>query len=642
MSEAGLTQAAKKNGREKKPDRMRERPSSSANPLFADLLGLQDTAGNHAVSSMMQTQPITTPSDQNSLPADVQSLLNGGGGTPLDDATRTFMESRFNHDFSQVRIHSNSLAEKSADALDANAYAIGNSIVFGAGRYRPHTTGGNRLLAHELAHVVQQRQGGAVPETGHAAHAESEAAAVAGQIAAGQSSVSVSQGTGIGIARDPKDPTGLPAATPEDLWRMVQGLRGHDASEPAHSVESAKERTERAKKALAADPDNKKLQKALKKAQNQQSRITRNQTKIDPTGKGKPIGTGYNTYAAIQVVDANGKQVAVGIGKFDGKVHAEEHAMNHLRTQLKGKKVANGRLMVVVDQKVCGSCRGKLKAFAKEFGIKKITAHLPTRTPVGKTTGEVSPKTAARTSVQKDRETKLKTDTILDETPKSKAGKKTPPPTTSDQPKGKKPVTQKPVAKKAAVPKTPKSAKKVSTKPKTIKPKTIKPKTIKPKTSFASKFKRIRLPRSGRLRSMGRGLAGAVAGLLLQWLMAKWMAEIEAEIVQDQIEKLQPDVEAKLQKALEAKSDELVQLFQENPDADIYINISFELHRFQHYDQYGTIESLPIVEIGDVGFTRTPVSDRPRLRMETVACIQQVEVETLTMSDKVPVKELFE
>jgi len=614
MSEAGLTQATKKNGREQKPDQVRERPSSTANPLFADLLALQDTAGNQAVSSLLQPRPAGSPPDTNGLPADAQTLFNGGGGQPLDDTTRSFMESRFHHDFSQVRVHTNSLAEKSAEGLDANAYAVGNHIVFGAGRYRPQTTGGNRLLAHELAHVVQQRQGGAMPGAGDSTPAEAEAAGVAGQIAVGQSSVAVSQGTGVGIARDGKKPGGTPAASPEDLWRMVQGLRGFDAAEPEHSAEAAKERTKKAKEALAANPNNKKLQEALKKAQNQQARIERNRTKIDPSGKGKPIGAGYNTYAAIQVVDAKGNQVAVGIGKFDGKVHAEEHAMNHLKTQLKGKKVANGRLMVVVDQKVCDGCRAKLKTFAKDLGIKKVTAHLPTRTPMGQTTGEVSPKTAARTSVQKGRDTKLKTDTILDETPTGSGSKKTPPPVKTPD----KPAKTQPDPKKTPKP-TPQ---------------------VKPPSS--AKLKRFRLPRSGTLRSMGRSAAGAIASLILQYFLSKWMAEIEADLVQQQIERKMPEIKEKWQKAIEAKSEELVQLFQENPEADIYINVTFELHRYVTAHEGGVVESFPVVEIGDVTFSRTPVSEAPKTEVKTVACIQTVNVQTITTSDKVPVKELFE
>lgn len=71
------------------------------------------------------------------------------------------MESRFGHDFSQVRVHADSRASDSARAINASAYTVGRDLVFQAGRYRPETEAGKRLLAHELTHVVQQ--GGADP-----------------------------------------------------------------------------------------------------------------------------------------------------------------------------------------------------------------------------------------------------------------------------------------------------------------------------------------------------------------------------------------------------------------------------------------------------------------------------------------------
>ena len=69
------------------------------------------------------------------------------------------MESRFGHDFSDVRVHSDERAASRARALDAQAFAVDSNIVFGAGRYRPESPEGRGLLAHELAHVVQQRSG---------------------------------------------------------------------------------------------------------------------------------------------------------------------------------------------------------------------------------------------------------------------------------------------------------------------------------------------------------------------------------------------------------------------------------------------------------------------------------------------------
>lgn len=85
-------------------------------------------------------------------------------GRPLDTATRQLMESRFNHDFSAVRVHADSRAAESARAFDARAYAIGNDLAFADGAYAPQTPEGRYLLAHELAHVVQSKAGSGAAE----------------------------------------------------------------------------------------------------------------------------------------------------------------------------------------------------------------------------------------------------------------------------------------------------------------------------------------------------------------------------------------------------------------------------------------------------------------------------------------------
>jgi len=87
-------------------------------------------------------------------PASVDQTL-ASPGMPLEHSLRQDMEQRFGHDFSRVRVHTGSAAEKSAQALGALAYTAGSDIVFGAGRYEPHTPAGAGLLAHELTHVAQ-------------------------------------------------------------------------------------------------------------------------------------------------------------------------------------------------------------------------------------------------------------------------------------------------------------------------------------------------------------------------------------------------------------------------------------------------------------------------------------------------------
>jgi len=82
-----------------------------------------------------------------------------GSGRPLDAVTCGFFESRFGADLSDVRIHTDRGAADSAQSIDALAYTLGRDLVFAPGRYTPETTEGRRLIAHELAHVLQQNPG---------------------------------------------------------------------------------------------------------------------------------------------------------------------------------------------------------------------------------------------------------------------------------------------------------------------------------------------------------------------------------------------------------------------------------------------------------------------------------------------------
>jgi hypothetical protein len=88
------------------------------------------------------------------LEARVRSLRDGG--RPLSPSVRSFFEPRFGHDFSQVQVHTGVQAAQSAQLANARAFTLGRDIVFGSGQYVPETETGQRLLAHELTHVIQQ------------------------------------------------------------------------------------------------------------------------------------------------------------------------------------------------------------------------------------------------------------------------------------------------------------------------------------------------------------------------------------------------------------------------------------------------------------------------------------------------------
>jgi hypothetical protein len=134
------------------------------------------------------------------VPPIVHDVLRSPG-QPLHAATRVDMEGRFGHDFSGVRVHTDSGAAKSAAAVSAKAYTVGRTVVFGQGNYAPETGEGKRILAHELTHVVQQSRGGTPPPLDPNSSLEQEADAAAASVRGG-SLVSVQGGSGIGVARD--------------------------------------------------------------------------------------------------------------------------------------------------------------------------------------------------------------------------------------------------------------------------------------------------------------------------------------------------------------------------------------------------------------------------------------------------------
>jgi hypothetical protein len=103
----------------------------------------------------IQRVPRQSIGPMDAAPASVEHALSDSG-RPLEPPLRQEMERRFGHDFSLVRVHCGPAAEQSAREVNAHAYTAGHNMVFGAGRFAPETHEGQRLIAHELTHVVQQ------------------------------------------------------------------------------------------------------------------------------------------------------------------------------------------------------------------------------------------------------------------------------------------------------------------------------------------------------------------------------------------------------------------------------------------------------------------------------------------------------
>ncbi|HEV7642853.1 MAG TPA: DUF4157 domain-containing protein [Pyrinomonadaceae bacterium] len=125
---------------------------------MADKVMRMETPGSSRLSPIKNSvQRKKIQSDSISFASPIVPDALSTDGKPLDADTRAYMEPRFNYDFSNVRIHDNDQAAKSASSVNALAYTSGNHVVFNSGQYNTNSDSGKRLLAHELTHVVQQR-----------------------------------------------------------------------------------------------------------------------------------------------------------------------------------------------------------------------------------------------------------------------------------------------------------------------------------------------------------------------------------------------------------------------------------------------------------------------------------------------------
>jgi hypothetical protein len=120
--------------------------------------------------------PDPPPPDE--VPTSIRNVLNSGG-QPLDCETRSFFEPRLGVDLSAVRVHTDVNAAGSAREMNALAFTVGRNVVFGAGQYAPGTTEGQKLLAHELTHTIQQSSLAVARSTAHTKYVKASSLEIA-------------------------------------------------------------------------------------------------------------------------------------------------------------------------------------------------------------------------------------------------------------------------------------------------------------------------------------------------------------------------------------------------------------------------------------------------------------------------------
>jgi hypothetical protein len=171
-----------------------------------------------------------------SIPPLVHEVLRSTG-RPLEPSTRAFIGPRFGHDFGRVRVHTDARAAESARQVNALAYTVGRDIVFAAGQFRPQSADGRQLIAHELAHVVQQG-GRPAPAgmdflrvTGHDRY--DQAAEAAGRGVTSGRNVQVSRGDTAGMLQRAQVSDGGKQAAPDPC-------AGYEQDPESLSIETAK------------------------------------------------------------------------------------------------------------------------------------------------------------------------------------------------------------------------------------------------------------------------------------------------------------------------------------------------------------------------------------------------------------------
>ncbi|MDX2216070.1 MAG: DUF4157 domain-containing protein [Oculatellaceae cyanobacterium bins.114] len=331
-------------------------------------------AGLTGKCSECQSKPLTLQrkvahdSELDEVPPIVYDVLRSPG-QPLDPETRTFMESRFQHDFSCVRVHTDDKAAESAQAINAKAYTVKQDIVFGTKKYAPETKDGKQLLAHELAHAIQQAQ--SIPNTYlRIAPASDQSEIEAERIAS----------TAINLSKETRI---SPKATPYQLARVPEAK----ASKPNTAT-------------LTANPT------GLHEVENLLNKILE---KVNPSTRRAIIGdpdissTGYNTLTVHQIdeIDSLGKtvsttygystnnnwsnpdlrQVASSLGLFQadeliilgGKPHAEVVAVEDVKSsndvEVSGTRNRFILRAMAVSRPVCIDCVGEILEYAKEENL---------------------------------------------------------------------------------------------------------------------------------------------------------------------------------------------------------------------------------------------------------------------------------
>jgi hypothetical protein len=329
------------------------------------------------------------------------------------------MELRFGRDFSRVRVHTDAKAVDSARALNASAYTVGHDVAFGARQYLPKTSEGRRLLAHELTHVLQQsaaqeRPGGQAtpPMVRQSTGALIVQRAPNSSLTLGsiENFFDLNLSELMGPIETAVDVMLGEPLTAEEMNRVLLLRRATPLSIPASQVNTAPQRIAEINRELADLQDRFRrargfprdmIKRQVTKLLTEKRRLTKGQA-LGTFGKGTTAGTGQITYAAIQVVDSQGRRIALEFSETSSLEHAEEIIVRRLVAKFTPDQLRGARIVVVADQRVCEErCQPALRKFAEMFDVESIEAKRFVRQKIdgsGYTSARTTMRTATRAS----------------------------------------------------------------------------------------------------------------------------------------------------------------------------------------------------------------------------------------------------
>ncbi|HWW61533.1 MAG TPA: DUF4157 domain-containing protein, partial [Thermoanaerobaculia bacterium] len=306
------------------------------------------------------------------IPQSVHGVLRAPG-RPLDSATRARMEPRFGFDFSRVRIHADDSAHSSAKEVGALAYTVGHDVAFSSGHFRPGTSAGDSLLAHELAHVVQQ-SGEGTSSSNSALEADADrSAATLTKSADEDASPRLRAATRLSLQPDPGKSKGSGAAdsktetkTPDDAQAKTPPKQSATTPPPptppapppnAPSFELAGKEKKRWRVSFKTKPE----------ADNQRQHVKSLHVKADELIQVSGQWT-FDYYPLTKAeADAEQKTKAKAFPKYDVTVHEDSRAKTHYLRVL--RKCPEG-----IDPKgafkiweACFDTEAKAKALVKQF-----------------------------------------------------------------------------------------------------------------------------------------------------------------------------------------------------------------------------------------------------------------------------------